>query len=50
MNESISVEEHEGELKLKPMGIGMFGLDRDNLLLPHEAAEYLWKIVCQSFS
>jgi len=50
MNESISVEEHEGELKLKPMGMGMFGLDRDKLLSPREAAEYLWKIVCQSFS
>jgi len=50
MNESISVEEHEGELKLKPMGMGMFGPDRDKLLSQGEAAEYLWKIVCQSFS
>ncbi len=50
MNESISVEDQGGDLKLKPMGMGMFGLDRDKLLSPEEAAEYLWKIVCRSFS
>jgi len=50
MNESISLEEHEGELKLKPMGMGMFGADRDKLSSPREVAEYLWKIVCRHFS
>jgi len=49
MNESISLEEHEGELKLKPMGMAMFGADRDKLMSPREVADYLWQIVCQSF-
>ncbi|HYA41737.1 MAG TPA: TIR domain-containing protein [Syntrophobacteraceae bacterium] len=49
-NESIYLEEREGELKLKPLGMGMFGLERDKLLSPREIAEYLWGIVCRSFS
>ncbi len=49
MNESISLEEHEGELKLKPMGMPMFGAERDKLMSPREVADYLWQIVCQSF-
>jgi hypothetical protein len=49
MNESISLEEHEGELILKPMGMGMFGAERDKLMSPQEVSEYLWKIVCKQF-
>lgn len=50
MNESISLEEHEGELKLKPLGIASFGAERDKLMSPREVAHYLWKIVCGYFS
>ena len=32
MNESISLEEHEGELKLKFMDIVSFGAERDKLM------------------
>ena len=49
MNESISLEEHEGELKLKPMGIARYGAETDKLMSPREVAEYLWKIVCEYF-
>ena len=49
MNESISLEEHEGELKLKPMGMPMFGAERDKLMSPREVADYLWQIVCRHF-
>jgi hypothetical protein len=49
MNESISLEEHEGELKLKPMGMGMFGAERDRLMSPREVADYLWQIACRHF-
>ncbi len=49
MNESISLEEHEGELKLKPMGTGMFGAERDKLMSPREVADYLWQIACRHF-
>ena len=49
MNESISLEEHEGELKLKPMGMGMFGAERDKLMSPREVADYLWQIACRHF-
>lgn len=49
MNESISLEEHEGELKLKPMGMGMFGAERDKLMSPREVADYLWQIACRYF-
>jgi len=50
MNESISLEENEGELKLKPMGMGMFGAERDKLMSPREVADYLWQISCQIFT
>lgn len=50
MNESISIEESDGELKLKAMGFGMFGAEKDRLMTPSEAAEYLWKMACQSLS
>ena len=50
MNESISLEEHEGELKLKPLGILMFGSDRDKPKSPKEIADYLWEIVIRNFS
>lgn len=49
MNESISLEEHEGELKLKPMGMGMFGAERDRLMSPREVADYLWQLACRHF-
>lgn len=49
MNESLTLEEHNEELRLKPMGMGMFGAERDNPMTPKEAAEYLWKMVCQNF-
>jgi hypothetical protein len=49
MNESISLEEHEGELKLKPMGMGMFGIEREKLMSPIEVADYLWQIACRHF-
>ena len=47
MNESLSIEDHDGELMMKPMGIGMFGAERDNLMSAKQAAEYLWKMACQ---
>ena len=46
LNESLSVEDSDGELGLKPMG--MFGAERDGLMSSSEAAEYLWKLVCQN--
>lgn len=49
-NESIHLEEHEGELKLKPLGMASFGMERDKLMSPREVAEYLWGIVCRTFS
>ena len=49
-NESIYLEEHGRELKLKPMGMASFGLERDKLMSPREVAEYLWGIVCRMFS
>jgi len=50
MNESLSLEKHSGELRLKPMGMWMFGADRDKPMTPPEAAEYIWKMVCDQFS
>ena len=47
MNESLSVEDHNSELVLKPMGMGMFGAERDSLMTAKQAAEYLWKMACQ---
>jgi hypothetical protein len=49
MNESVSLEENQGELKLKPMGMGMFGGERDKLMSPREVADYLWQIACRHF-
>lgn len=49
MNESISLEEHDGELKLKPMGMAMFEAERDKLMSPREVADYLWQIACRHF-
>ena len=49
MNESVSMEEYEGELKLKPMGVGMFGGERDKPMSPREVADYLWQIACRHF-
>ncbi len=48
-NESIYLEEHEGELKLKPLGTLMFEVERDKLMSPREVAEYLWAVVCKTF-
>ena len=44
MNESMSLKEHEGQMRLKPLGMGSFGPDRDKPLTPREAADYLWGI------
>ena len=49
-NESIYLEEYESELKLKPIGMPMFGRERENPMSPREVAEYLWGIVCRMFS
>jgi len=49
-NESIYLEDHEGELKLKPIGMQMLRTGRDNPMSPREVAEYLWEIVCRTFS
>ena len=49
MNESISLEEHEGELKLKPISIASYGSERDKLMSSRDVAEYFWKIVCYYF-
>lgn len=50
MHESLSIAEHEGELRLKPLGMPMVGDERDRPLSSQEAAEYVWRIVCQPFS
>ena len=47
MNESLSVEDHDGELVLKPMGLGIFDAERDSLMSAKQATEYLWKMACQ---
>lgn len=49
-NESIYMEEHEGELKLKPLGMPMYSMERDKPMSPREVGEYLWGIVCRMFS
>jgi hypothetical protein len=49
MNESISLEEHEDELRLKPLGMATFGKEKDMFMSPREAADYLWQIVCRYF-
>ena len=48
-NGMISVEEHEGELKLKPMGVLVRMHDVD-FMSPQETAEYIWKATCSKFS
>lgn len=48
MNESISIDDSKGELKLKTMG--MLGAGRDKLMSPREAADHLWQIGCRHFS
>lgn len=50
MNESLSIKEHDGELMLKPMGMGMFGAERDKPMAARKAAEYLWGLACQYLS
>jgi hypothetical protein len=47
MNESLSIEDHDGELTLKPLGMGRFGAERDSVMSARQAAEYLWKLACQ---
>ena len=47
MNESLSLEENEGQLRLKPLGMGMLGHERDNAMTPKEAADYLWELACR---
>jgi hypothetical protein len=49
-NESISLEENEGELKLKPLGMLDFGAERDKLMSSNEVAEYIWNVVRRTFS
>lgn len=44
MNESLSLEEHDGKLMLKPLGMASYGQDRDKALTPREAADYLWDV------
>lgn len=48
MNEWISLEEHEDELKLKPIGMASYGMERDKLMSPREAAEYFWGIIIKT--
>ena len=49
-NESISLEEHEDQLKLKPLGMLSFGTERDKLMSSNEVAEYIWSVVSRTFS
>jgi len=49
-NESISLEEHEDQLKLKPLGMLSFGIERDKLMSSNEVAEYIWSVVSRTFS
>ncbi|MYC40132.1 MAG: TIR domain-containing protein [Candidatus Dadabacteria bacterium] len=48
-NEIISVEEHEGELKLNSMGMLAFTNNVD-FMSPQETAEYIWEAICSEFS
>ena len=48
-NEMISVEEYEGELKLKPMGMLVSMHDVD-FMSPQETAECIWRAICSEFS
>jgi hypothetical protein len=49
MNESATLDDHEGELNLKPLGIVMFGAEKDRLMSPRELSDYLWRIACRHF-
>jgi hypothetical protein len=49
-NESVSLEEHGGQLKLKPLGMLNFGAERDKLMASNDVAEYIWGIVSRGFS
>jgi hypothetical protein len=44
MNESLSLEESEGQLMLKPL----FSMSQKKPLTPKEAADYLWDTVCKN--
>lgn len=48
-NESFSLNEAEGELKLEPLGMLTLGIHRDKSMSPREVGEYLWEAVCKSF-
>jgi hypothetical protein len=49
-NESLSVVEDEGELRLKALGVRLYRTGGDKPMSPEEAATYLWEVVCQHFS
>ncbi|MDZ7831784.1 MAG: TIR domain-containing protein [Desulfobacterales bacterium] len=46
-NESVSIEEHDGDLKLKPLGMQMYSYPtgQKKLMSPAEMAEYFWEIL-----
>ena len=48
-NEMIYVEQYEGELKLKPMGILSYGSSM-NFMSPQQTADYIWRAICSEFS
>lgn len=48
-NEMIYVEECEGELKLKPMGMLFYGSGA-NFMSSQETADYIWRAVCSEIS
>lgn len=50
IHESLSLAEEEGDLRLKPLGMPMVGGSRDSALSAQQAAEYVWRIVCERFS
>lgn len=47
-NEAISVEEHDGELRLKPMGMPIHSYGQTQAVSPEEIAKYLWELICKS--
>lgn len=48
-NESFSIHETDGELKLQPLGMLTLGIQRDIDMSTSEVGEYLWEAVCRSF-
>ena len=48
-NEMIYVEEYEGELKLKPMGM-LISMHDVDFMSPQETAECIWRAICSEFS